>query len=680
MFFRNIWFFGFLVIDLDAARNFILENPWITWEASAVTFYFILFSMEPLPVILDISSDEEIGLEEGPKSIDYEWIREILGVSDKRLDDSDEVVVVREVHQTERKSKSSKTAPAASDLDDDCVVLDGDPEKQVTSVNESVTESDELLIVGETGQVQPHVKFLLDLKLPQKLRRLKENCDGRRPLHILHMLESHYLNSTKIACRDYPHPRHLCATFPFSSTPHERHCEKCHCYVCDLPAPCLKWGTGILSTDHCHATEKAEMWKIQRKNFKVTKTATLPASTNYGNLPHVGHPQYSQALPLPLGISRLSSNPIPQNQYPWPTLVPACTSSLTSTIPYQVTRANTIPICSSITNLTVPNDINNSRCQESVSHIIRNRHQPQLISRQLLSVRNNVFQKDRRRSASSLGPHFSRRPMMSKGVSRVQGTLSANHSAHGSSGYSNLVNPTQQYDKYHGATGLSNNIDRAGNMRNNNWCPTDLSMYPHTSFAVAQPSLNCYAENYVASETQAYSQPSQLQNSQNYYLSCMQGNNASSRYSQHGTEHQIGSQIQNAGGNIIPCRNSSDTTNLLEPPEKNQGETARKEDFLVPDLIWNENASQGIEPLIENPHAKSTGSIINQPSNPKESDNLFAGSTNLSSIVDFEKWLMETDVALPSEWNIPSPNSIPVVDSGTLFCDFDSSWNGLTHA
>jgi hypothetical protein len=30
----------------------------------------------------------------------------------------------------------------------------------------------------------------------------------------------------QIACRDYPHPRHLCAKHPFSSTPHDRHCDQ----------------------------------------------------------------------------------------------------------------------------------------------------------------------------------------------------------------------------------------------------------------------------------------------------------------------------------------------------------------------------------------------------------------------------------------------------------------------
>ncbi|XP_048326263.1 RPM1 interacting protein 13 isoform X2 [Ziziphus jujuba] len=28
-----------------------------------------------------------------------------------------------------------------------------------------------------------------------------------------------------VACRDYPHPRHLCQKFPFETTPHESCCE-----------------------------------------------------------------------------------------------------------------------------------------------------------------------------------------------------------------------------------------------------------------------------------------------------------------------------------------------------------------------------------------------------------------------------------------------------------------------
>ncbi|XVF51104.1 hypothetical protein PTKIN_Ptkin04bG0157800 [Pterospermum kingtungense] len=62
----------------------------------------------------------------------------------------------------------------------------------------------------------------------------------------------------QVACRDYPHSRHLCLQFPFDTTPHEKHCKLCFCYVCDSAAPCKNWKA------HCHASESVEVWKSQR--------------------------------------------------------------------------------------------------------------------------------------------------------------------------------------------------------------------------------------------------------------------------------------------------------------------------------------------------------------------------------------------------------------------------------
>ncbi|KAF7148073.1 hypothetical protein RHSIM_Rhsim03G0216100 [Rhododendron simsii] len=45
----------------------------------------------------------------------------------------------------------------------------------------------------------------------------------------------------QVACRDYPHSRHLCFNNPFEKTPHESYCELCYCFVCDRVAPCKKW-------------------------------------------------------------------------------------------------------------------------------------------------------------------------------------------------------------------------------------------------------------------------------------------------------------------------------------------------------------------------------------------------------------------------------------------------------
>ncbi|KAG8381607.1 hypothetical protein BUALT_Bualt06G0139100 [Buddleja alternifolia] len=64
----------------------------------------------------------------------------------------------------------------------------------------------------------------------------------------------------QVACRDFPHPRHTCAKYPFEKTPHDNHCKLCYCYVCDLVAPCSKWAG---SAGHCHASNK-EAWNNEK--------------------------------------------------------------------------------------------------------------------------------------------------------------------------------------------------------------------------------------------------------------------------------------------------------------------------------------------------------------------------------------------------------------------------------
>ncbi|KOM40947.1 hypothetical protein LR48_Vigan04g114500 [Vigna angularis] len=53
----------------------------------------------------------------------------------------------------------------------------------------------------------------------------------------------------KVACRDYPHPRHLCVKFPFTTTPHQSYCELCYCRVCGIRAPCKHWTQS--KSPHC---------------------------------------------------------------------------------------------------------------------------------------------------------------------------------------------------------------------------------------------------------------------------------------------------------------------------------------------------------------------------------------------------------------------------------------------
>ncbi|KAI3742000.1 hypothetical protein L1987_59679 [Smallanthus sonchifolius] len=192
--------------------------------------------MDPNAVVLEISSDEEGGWNDlAEKGIidgddDYNWISDIL--DEVNRDDcgyDDEVVLVGEV--LPKKPRKKLTSNPVLDLDDDCVVLDHDPDKPPDVRKDSPTDqdqdedddSDDIIVVSEKGQV---------------------------------------------ACRDYPHPRHLCIKFPFSSTPNQSHCDQCYCYVCDSLAPCIYWGNGSGCINHCLATDKIEFWVLERQNLK----------------------------------------------------------------------------------------------------------------------------------------------------------------------------------------------------------------------------------------------------------------------------------------------------------------------------------------------------------------------------------------------------------------------------
>ena len=72
------------------------------------------------------------------------------------------------------------------------------------------------------------------------------------------------MGSTTLAT--FAHARCHCSLHPFASTDHSEACDKCHCYVCDVPvSQCPKWA------EHCHATDTgkdAEKWKYLRDRSK----------------------------------------------------------------------------------------------------------------------------------------------------------------------------------------------------------------------------------------------------------------------------------------------------------------------------------------------------------------------------------------------------------------------------
>ncbi|KAE9590996.1 hypothetical protein Lalb_Chr20g0113491 [Lupinus albus] len=426
-----------------------------------------------------------------------------------------------------------------------------------------------------------------------------------------------------IACRDYPHPRHLCGNFPFSSTPHHSHCDKCHCYVCDSLAPCPKWGTGLLTTDHCHATDRSSIWKTLRKNFKLGKNAPFSVSTNYATSHDVRHsqcnilqPHWSANSMLPNQRSSSKSlhtwstisspSVIPQNQPFRPALMHT-RSSPNSTLWNRVSRPNsTIPVCSTATNL---------------SHSF---------PRQLLGVRNHAIGKQRGRSGTmNVGLQFRGSHMVSSNVGSIGSAMTTNHSTLVSSGFNNNVNPSWQCDRYRAATGFSSN-------------------------STHRPNYGCGN----GAETQAYRQSNHSQNFYGSWIhptrceSCalgrpfwIQGNGAvQSSYAAHlntnqqlNMQHQIGScqNENNVQGNIIQCGITKQDT--LQ--QNSQSEYITKPVFSAFDSNWAEITNQST-------HQRSATSM-NQPSDVKVCGTQFSGSTNLTSFDEIKDWLFGDQDSIP---------------------------------
>ncbi|KAK8935671.1 hypothetical protein KSP39_PZI013529 [Platanthera zijinensis] len=188
-----------------------------------------------------------------------EHTREIVEISS----DDDETIELRIPEETRGQQGVKKEGdfcrrnnlPAGDSLnvsdDDDCLILEGVSESAATCSEYTELGGellDEMLIVGEKGQ---------------------------------------------FACRDYPHPRYLCATFLFSMTPHKKHCDLCHCYVCDSPAPCKYWES------HCNSTHKEITWRAERQSLRRRKREQLRAHKFPHAKPYLAFPTASVSNSAP---------------------------------------------------------------------------------------------------------------------------------------------------------------------------------------------------------------------------------------------------------------------------------------------------------------------------------------------------------------------------------------------
>nr|XP_043608985.1 uncharacterized protein LOC122580903 isoform X2 [Erigeron canadensis] len=211
------------------------EKSWLHLKTAAE----LLMEMDPKKVVVDIISDD-----------DHKWLTTLLkDVDDDVYKDDDKVIMV--VNENKKyvvknlkvklEVKDCLFVDDTKDIDDgECVVLGNDPNENLEVKNDGgeckkggvdEDEDEDIVIISEKGQV---------------------------------------------ACRDYPHSRHLCVNFPFSTTPNQSHCKQCYCYVCDSLAPCVYWGNGSATTDHCHATDKDSIWRLARENARNDSKGIQP--------------------------------------------------------------------------------------------------------------------------------------------------------------------------------------------------------------------------------------------------------------------------------------------------------------------------------------------------------------------------------------------------------------------
>ncbi|XVE78011.1 hypothetical protein DITRI_Ditri13aG0110000 [Diplodiscus trichospermus] len=403
------------------------------------------------PVVFDISSDDDEATSawEGPEGDDYDWLSEVLNGVGKGFDDPDEVLVVGEVNPNKKSnSLNSSVRKVVDEDDDDCVVLEGDPDKALSDVNDPQEDSDELLIVGQKGE---------------------------------------------IACRDFAHPRHDCARFPFSSTSHEQHCELCHCFVCDTRAPCRFWGSGICRTDHCHATDKEEMWKTLRKNLRLGRcvpipipVAKAPVTSQSTAMPQLNQAPRRDIIRLTAGnqVSRLTPNPIraagnciPQNHVRRPSIFRACSSSSRYGIPFNPSVGGR-------------NVLNKSTMQ------------PRSVPQQLLGVRNTVIRRDRGINISNLGSQFVSSNTLSKRLD-TEVASAMNQTAYVTS--ENIAS-AQGSQYQHPASVTTSNETNPTPIDWLRFC-SDTNLGTYANQSSSQPSMDCVIANSTPLQSSAYSQP-----------------------------------------------------------------------------------------------------------------------------------------------------------------------------
>lgn len=179
------------------------------------------------------------------------WGKLFQNLVDEFSDIPSERICKREV-DTDEEEETYDCVPLENkqhdgESDDDCIVLEKPPFEE--DVHETIINMSSKLCLSS------NVGTLLSVQQPSD-SELK-SLEGLDHDELIIVAEK-----GQVACRDYPHSRHLCVKYPFKDTPHHTCCNLCYCYVCDIKAPCKYWETE--NDGHCHASEQEFKWIAMR--------------------------------------------------------------------------------------------------------------------------------------------------------------------------------------------------------------------------------------------------------------------------------------------------------------------------------------------------------------------------------------------------------------------------------
>ncbi|XP_010684787.2 uncharacterized protein LOC104899316 isoform X1 [Beta vulgaris subsp. vulgaris] len=620
-------------------------------------------------LIFELSSDDEVGLDNSSLADKFDWVTKLLeevgaedhdpisnggffdcainnkdvGVDDDG-NDSDDVVVVGEVIvQNPKKPRNLVLSNDESD-DDDCVMLDGDPDKQnkhKDEVKDSEDDSDDLLIVGEKGQV---------------------------------------------ACRDYPHARHLCAKFPFSSTSHESRCDLCHCYVCDSLAPCSLWGSGVSSIDHCHATDKEEFWKLERKRLRQVKNPPLPMPITKPIAGSVAPPaQMQQIFAEPNQLLRSTSTCGVSSTFGLPNIIRSQRSSI-------AVASNRFPphlLKNCNGNAQVQGNRGASLAPKTPSHPV--------FKRSGLTNRTVVANRPTYRAPNNVNIPSSHHMFKRSGLTGR--TVVANRSTYCAP--KNLNVPYLQLPNQQITGNLTEN-----NSANSTMSSLHLDLNPN----FCMPSPSSISPCTMPPQLRGYSQPSPHTPTSQFH-----GNGHSAAVASNSPyTYTFVNQMQNVPGLVLPhdtnlqnsttlCNEqpSAVTQNICGPniscstPDirssirQRSHQTSAEQSYCSPIFsVSMSNALDGVAQSCQQPAAENSFAQGGVPMHEilpslEHKDS----SENMEELAfDFENWLQDSDSILGSQEEsflldmndqalAPTP-----VDAGMLYIDFETSWKGLTHS